>query len=185
MDDLADKLVTLAKLNADGALTDEEFKALKAKLISQSLNNQQRIGTVAGQGSDQTELDHQTSLKRKQIKKSFPDWAAWSLALVPIIPMAAIVANASENLIILYIITMILWLLLYFIDTHMAKKSGGAYPPAIAVVGIIAFAAFTIPMYLYRRSETNGKSLGPFYVSIVIMAGWLFFSSAAPLMPNR
>src|ERR1700686_5240135 len=46
---IVDQLVNLGELHADGALTDEEFKSLKARLISQvekNVNKKGRRGSV-------------------------------------------------------------------------------------------------------------------------------------------
>ena len=116
--DIAEELTKLAKLDADGALSDEEFKTLKARFISQGFEEQPRINPAAGAPPRQTAHVQETR------NKPISDWASWCLALVPIIslPISAILISATDSWILPYMVPMSLWLLfLLSIETLLEK----------------------------------------------------------------
>ncbi len=161
---ITEELTKLAKLHADGALSDEEFKALKARLLSQEFNPAQRAPPP------------QTARVQEATNKPISDWASWCLALVPIIsfPISAILIGATGNLILPYIVPIILWLLFLFIDRDILKKAG--VDPGDAgqdIAGIVILAAVFVPAYLYKREKRLGKPLTSFYVCVAVMIVWL------------
>jgi hypothetical protein len=171
---ITEELTKLAKLHADGALSDEEFKALKAKLISE-------VGrTDPGVSSPQTAARGATT-------KPISDWAAWCLALTPIIaiPINAIVIGHTESLVLPYIVPICLWLLFFFIDRDIIRKGGGeadpVFDPVSAAIPIALLALIFVPVYLYRRSERLGKSFSSFYACLAVMALSVLLSIGAQL----
>lgn len=167
---ITEQLIKLAKLHADGALSDDEFKALKARLLSQEFKAQQTINPA------QSAPPPQTAHVQEAMNKPISDWASWCLALVPIIslPISAILLSATENWIVPYIVPIILWLLFLFIDRDILKKAG-VDPGSAArdIAGIVVLAAVSVPAYLYQRAKRLGKPLTSFYVCVAIMIVWL------------
>lgn len=155
---IVDELTKLAKLRADGALSDDEFATLKARLLSQDLKG---IST-------QSAL--QSSPNRDLNKELISDWAAWCLALVPIISILinAILFGGTAGSFLIYLVPIALWCLFFSIDRDLIKKAGED-PPEASVVGILVLAAVFVPMYLYDRSKKLGKSFSSFYTSVAIM----------------
>jgi hypothetical protein len=162
VNNITEELTKLAKLHADAALSDEEFKSLKARLLSQGFGTQ----------SDVTRVDAQAPVTQEATNKTISDWASWCLALVPIIsiPINAIVIGATDNTIVSFLVPVALWLLFFFIDRNIIKEAGGDPPDAINAIGIIFIAVVAVPLYLHERSKKLGKSFSTFYASIVVMA---------------
>ncbi len=96
--DLAEQVTKLAKLHADGSLSDEEFKALKAKLLEGDAQNSQsgsgpsgsfsRDKNNIGSGRTTSSLDQIMSDSKSWIKRNpVATWGGTALIAVPIIAM--------------------------------------------------------------------------------------------------
>ena len=121
---LSEQLSKLGTLHAEGLLSDVEFRTLKAKLIDETL------GTgVALAGEQQAKNVHNVS-----------PWAAWCLALAPLIVVAlAVIVSpvTGANSWIVFLLLPVLWLLFFAIDRDMVIKSGGNIPFTSYFIGII------------------------------------------------
>jgi hypothetical protein len=68
--DIAEELTKLTELHTDGALLDEEFKALKARVISQP-SDSQRTKKTQDEGSKGGRLIHSRSQQQRRVLPFF------------------------------------------------------------------------------------------------------------------
>jgi hypothetical protein len=172
---LIDQLTTLSKLLAEQSISDEEFQILKARLLSEQARGQKGTQLDDHRSTNQRSSHTESNPAEHAVNAPISDWAAWCLALVPFISIAinGMVLGSSGASILPYLTSFVLWLLFYFIDRDMIKRAGSSPPEGAYWLGILLFALAAVPTYLYRRSKQLGRSLSPFYASVISMALWL------------